>query len=157
MQPLQDFLVHMDNNRICKLHSPSKVAAEARRDRKIQFLTDMYLFEQNVKSEISRLSMHVDLTTVNQIVNHIWNNRLTPTQRERFTTLANDANNINQNSARANEDSFIRMIRNDVEQVTSSPFEDALFGGTKKFPGENDIEYLTYGSGIPISDPYRSM
>ena len=143
MDSIQDILVHMDPDKICKLRDLLEVAAHARA-RKIQILTAIDLVRQNVMEEINRLNrlnMCMDLTgpMVNSMVDHIYH-LLTPNRREAFKTLANDANSVNQNAARASEDSINRMIRIDVEQATNSSFEDSLFGGTKEFRDKNDIE-----------------
>ena len=147
MNPTQNyFLNKMNKQEIGKLPDQSEVAFQARQ-RKIPTLTMKYLVKENVKLEINRCmhSMNMDLTEqmIQEIVDYIWNKILTPVQREEFTKLANSVNNINQNSAKASEDSINRMIQNDAEQVINRPFEASLFVGTE-FNSESDIERLIF-------------
>ena len=139
-----------NDNNVCKLpynNNPNLVAVEAR-TRKIQTITAITLIKLNLKDEINRLQaigIDVNIKDIRSEVNHIWN--CLPLERQReFTTLANNANNINQNAALANEDSINRMIQIDIPQITNNPFEVSIFEGTKNF-NDNDFESLILTSG----------
>src|SRR5688572_10973709 len=138
-------LESMDHDNICQLpydNDANKLAVHVRRTNK---LTGKILVKRNVMREAHRLQ--IDIQNINLIVNRIWNHHLTPTQQEEFTTLANDANIINQNAARETDSFLNRMIRIDIYQASNNPFEDALFNGTKEFYNKNDFESLILTSG----------
>src|SRR5438046_7808507 len=90
------FLERMNYDNICQLpygNDANKLAVHARRARR---LTGKILVKGNIKREAHRLQ--IDIQNINLIVNRIWNHHLTPIQQEEFTTLANNANIISQNS-----------------------------------------------------------
>jgi hypothetical protein len=109
---------------------------------KTRRLTGKTLVKENIKREAHRLQ--INIPNINLMVNRIWNHHLTPTQQEEFTTLANNANIINQSAA--HDDFLNRMIQINIHQVTNNPFEDALFNGTNKFH-DDGLESLILTSG----------
>src|SRR4051812_11534578 len=136
-------LERMNYDNICRLpygNDANKLAVQYKRSR----LTGKILVKGNIEREAHRLQ--IDIQNINLIVNRIWNH-LTPTQQEEFTTLANNANIISQNAARATDDFLNRMIQIDIHQETNNPFEDAFFNGTKTFYDKNNFESLILTSG----------
>ena len=145
MDPLGSrFLNRMDKVKICQLRDPNVVAAWAR----YNLLNELGLLRYNVREEILRLEMNIDLmnSIMNEIVVYIWDHILTSDERERFTTSKNRVNDI----SRAQGDSLNRMnCIIDVDQITieSSSLEISLFSGTKKFYDKADIDFLIYTPG----------
>ena len=120
-------------------NNPLKVAAQAI-NRKIQILTGIDLIRQNVEGEALRLQVH-DRRIINLTVNHVWNSCLTPFQRDQFTTLADSANDINQNMARVNDENLNRIIQIG-HQVTNNPFENNFFNGTDFQDDDKNIDNI---------------
>ncbi|CAI2172234.1 7916_t:CDS:2 [Funneliformis geosporum] len=95
---LNDFLSRINENRIRippYNNDAQIVAAQARNGGRIQRLTGKCLLKQNIQREANRLHIHrqriINLATV-----RIWNIHFGTYQRNQFSTLANDANHINQ-------------------------------------------------------------
>src|SRR5688572_24902437 len=94
---LNDFLARINYNRIYLPYNSNAqiIAAHMRSGKIIQEPTGMDLMEQNVRREANRLnlrSQHI----IRLATNRIWNFS-TIFQKDQFTTLANDVNDINQN------------------------------------------------------------
>src|ERR1043165_562231 len=145
--PPNYILNRMNYNDICQLpycNDANKLAIHVRSGKIARRLTGKTLLKENVKREARRLQINIQ--NIDLIVNFIWDHRLTPTQQEKFTTLASNANNIiiNQNAER--DDFLNRIIQIDIHQITNNPFEDALFNGTNNF-NENSFESLILTSG----------
>jgi hypothetical protein len=90
----------------------------------------------NVILEAQRLG--IDKPIIHLATKLIWNLKLSITQRNQFTTLANNANEINNNVLLVNNtDTINRIIQIDSPQETNNPFELNFFNGTK-FNDDND-------------------
>ena len=127
---LRDFLNNINDNMIYLLpynNNAQVLAAHARNDMRVQKLTGKDLMKRNVKREANRLHIHsryiIDLAT-----NHIWKS-CDSHQRQQFTDLANNVNNIIQNHI-DNADTIDRISRMVTPQVTNNIYQDNFFNGT---------------------------
>ncbi|CAG8663584.1 24_t:CDS:1 [Funneliformis mosseae] len=132
---LNDFLSRINYLRIYPPYNSNAqiLAAQTRNCRSIPRITGIHLMKRNIKREANRLHVYcrhiIDLTT-----NHVWNFS-TAHQREQFTMLANDINNINRNRVLllSNAETVNRMFQITIPQATSSEFDNAFFNGSS-FP-----------------------
>src|SRR5688572_9417949 len=106
---LNRFLGNIDPNNVYILpcnNNAQILAAQSRNGRRVRRLTGKNLMKRNVEREGHRLNVY-NRYLINLAVDHIWNLHSTPFQRDRFTSLANNANNINQSRVQRN-----RLINN---------------------------------------------
>src|SRR6266542_2880401 len=154
---LNSFLTLIDYNNIYLLpynnNSQILAAAQSRNNnRNIRRLTGKILLKRNIEREAHRLQIH-DRHLINLAVNYIWYLNSTLTQRRRFTNLANEAKNLNQNRVsqihlRNNTNTLNRITQLTIPQVSNDPFE-FLFNGSN-FSANNDnnnLESLILPSG----------
>jgi hypothetical protein len=137
---LNDFLNRINYEKIYELpygDKPLMVASHARNfNTTIPKLTGFSLLKWNVILEAQRLG--IDKPIIHLATKLIWNLKLSITQRNQFTTLANNANEINNNVLLVNNtDTINRIIQIDSPQETNNPFELNFFNGTK-FNDDND-------------------
>src|SRR6266498_424896 len=98
---LNNFLNHInyDNIYILPYNNNAQILAVLSRrisGRRVQRLTGKFLMKRNVGREARRLQVH-SRYIINLATDYIWNLHSIPSQRQQFTNLANNANNINQN------------------------------------------------------------
>src|ERR1043165_2332361 len=98
-QNLNDLLDRINYDIVLKLNDSLTVAAQSRN----KILTGKGIVKLNVLGEAHRLQIY-NQRTIDLAVEHIWFFRLTTSQQDQFITLANEANNINQNMAQADAD-----------------------------------------------------
>jgi hypothetical protein len=122
------------------------LAFHARDVRNGQRLTGKDLIKQNIEREAHRLhlySQHI----IDLAIEEIWNLRITPSQKNQFINLANNANIINQSRVSRthliNNTSTIDQI---VRIATNNPFENDFFNGVKNFDS-NSLEFSILPAG----------
>jgi len=131
---LYNFLDRVNYNNLNVLpynNNENILAAHARNGRKTTILTGKYLMNRNVEREAYKLRLRLHHRhIINLATEVIWNLRFTQTQRQRFITLADSANSINQNITRVNNDDTLdRIARINVPQTTTNSFERDFFNG----------------------------
>ncbi|RGB25824.1 hypothetical protein C1646_771238 [Rhizophagus diaphanus] len=113
-------------------------------------LTGKDLVNQCVIREARRLQIYdrniIDLTT-----NFIWND-LSPSRRNHFNRLANNANNINGNrmlriNSIDNTDTLNRIAQITYQQITNNYLEQSFYNGTN-FNDNNSFESSILPSGF---------
>jgi len=127
---LSDFLNNINYNQIFLLpcnNNAQVLAAQARNDMRVQKLTGQGLLKRNVEYEANRLHIS-NLYTIHLATDGIWKS-CGSLQRQLFTNLANDANNINRNHM-VNADTIDRISRMVTPQVTNNIYQDNFFNGT---------------------------
>ncbi|CAG8436679.1 16511_t:CDS:1 [Funneliformis caledonium] len=108
------------------------LAALARNGRRFQRLTGKGLMKRNIIREAKRLHIrrqHIIYLATNQI----WNMVSTTSQRNRFNTLAENANHINRTMNDANNNTLDRISQITMPQATNNLYEANFFNGTS-FP-----------------------
>jgi hypothetical protein len=90
--------------------------------------------KRNIVREAHRLQIY-DQRIINLATNIIWNFRLTTSQKDNFTTLANSIRTSQIN----NTDTINSIFQLTVPQVTNNSFEDNLFNGVN-FHDVNNME-----------------
>ncbi|GBC06266.1 hypothetical protein RclHR1_06720002 [Rhizophagus clarus] len=122
---LNDFLVRINYQNVCRFsYNNIDAATYTRNDRYRQLITGKCLMKRNVIREAHRLQIH-DQRIINLATNIIWNFRLTTSQKDHFTTLANSI----RVSRIDNTDTINRALQLNVLQVTNNSFEDNIFNG----------------------------
>jgi hypothetical protein len=139
---LNDFLIHINYHNVCQFSYNNNDAAAYGRYR--HSLTGKCLMKRNIIREAYRLQIH-DQRIINLATNIIWNFRLTTSQKDHFTILAN-----NIRVSRINNTDIINRILQMTPQVTNNPFEDNFFNGVN-FDDTNNMESLIYPAGSVTS------
>jgi hypothetical protein len=147
---LSDFLERIDYDKIYELPCDNKqliVATHARNLAKSK-LKGITLLNWNIKREAKRLRIN-DQTIIPLATEYIWRINLTSSQRDRFKTLANNANDINNRASKINNtDTIDRIIRINSPQETDNLSEKNFFNGTKFNDVNDNFDFLTLPSGI---------
>ncbi|RIA95731.1 hypothetical protein C1645_816320 [Glomus cerebriforme] len=128
--PLRNFLNNLNNDIIYSLpfeNNANDLAIHIRNNTTIKLLTGKCILRWNVEREAQRLQIN-DQDIIYLATNMIWNSHL---QRDQFTKLANDANDINRDFDQASFDTRNRMSLLGNQQISiNNPFEHGLFNGT---------------------------
>ena len=140
-------LVNYSNVYQLPCHNNAQILAfHAGNVRNGQRLTGKDLIKQNIEREAHRLhlySQHI----IDLAIEEIWNLRITPSQKNQFINLANNANIINQSRVSRthliNNTSTIDQI---VRIATNNPFENDFFNGVKNFDS-NSLEFSILPAG----------
>ncbi|RIA95732.1 hypothetical protein C1645_816321 [Glomus cerebriforme] len=127
-------------------NDPNKIATHVRLTTTINILTGKDLLKWNVQKEARRLQLRnrhvIDLAT-----DKIWCLKCKNSQRQQFENLAKDANIINQNIRRVNDDTRKSISQINVRQVINEPLFDNFYNGTINFSDNNDLESLILPCG----------
>ena len=134
---LSNFLINNINyHYIYQLPYNNNPRVLASQTKSYKLLTGKSLLKQNIICEANRLQVN-DKRIINLVVDHIWN-CLNSSLKVQFTTLANNANDINLKETQVNAANLNRIAQLNVEQFTSNLFEDNFFNGVKFCDNDNN-------------------
>jgi hypothetical protein len=103
------------------------LAAHSREGRTVHVLTGECLIKQNIKCEADRLGMSLHRLVIDKLTDKLWSSLQ---QKEKFETLANNANEINETNLPIDNDTCKRALMMN-KQETHCQFTNDIYNGGK--------------------------
>ncbi|PKC15042.1 hypothetical protein RhiirA5_494887 [Rhizophagus irregularis] len=144
---LKNFLKYLNNDIISLIpfeNDPKKVATHVRLFTEINILTGKEVFKWNIEEEAKRLQVH-NKRLIDSVTDIVWQSRITCSQKQRFESLSNGANDINQKMRQAVEDTRNSISQINVTQETDLILPDYFYNGTTKFNESSNMDSLILG------------
>lgn len=147
---LRCFLKYLNYEEIPLLpfeNDPEKAATHVRLFTEINILTGKDVFKWNIEKEAKRLRVY-NKRLIDSVTDIVWQSKITHSQKQRFESLSNGANNINLKMRQAVEDTRNSISQINVTQVTNSTLSDDFYNGTIKFNENSNIDSLILPVGF---------
>ena len=140
---MNNFTNQIDYNNLCSFlninEQVQKLANKVRDGTISQMLTGKELLKQSLENKL-RSDNQRDIIDLDSTTNEIWNSRLTTSQKNLFTSFADNANK-NRNS-----DTIELIAQINTPQITKSEFENFFFNGTSFYDDKSfDSSILPLG------------